>query len=83
MTRLFDVAPKAKRVGTTTALVALDPDVCPSCGGAVICTTLAQGALVRHGGYGATTEVVTAHCDSRRCRWSMQRRRGEVSPRIR
>lgn len=79
--RLFDVATKERRTGTTTALVALDPTICPACGNDLSTTTLAQGALVRHGGYGATTEIVTAHCERRSCHWSMQRRSTEVSPR--
>lgn len=80
-TRLFDIEVKARRKGTTTALVALDPKLCPTCGDDVMHVTTCQPALLRHGGYGATLEVVTAHCWNDACRWMMQLRQTEISPR--
>lgn len=49
-------------------LVALDPDLCPACGEAVVPLTWSQPALFFHGGYGATETVNVRLCG---CGWHL------------
>jgi len=66
---MFDVDKVPRRVGTSTALVAIDPDCCPACGGETCSQTAEQGTLLRHGGYGAVRETSRRWCPS--CGWSI------------
>jgi hypothetical protein len=79
--RLFDVDRREVRHGTTTALVAVETVVCPSCGSDTVRGSLGEPALFRHGGYGATRETITDRCTSRQCDWKLVVSVTEVSPR--
>ena len=83
MSQLFDLDDVEKHVGTTKALVAVEPDICPACGDPLKTTTSHQAALLRHGGYGATTRIITLHCTGKECRWHTQSEQTEVNPRLR
>lgn len=78
---LFEPGPTDLRTKRTKALVALDPDLCPTCGSAVRPITTHQAALLRHGGYGATERTTTLHCTGPQCHWTMESERSEVNPR--
>lgn len=80
MTRLFDVDDVERRVGTTKALEAIDPNACPACGWPLKSVESRQPALLRHGGYGATMRVTTLHCSSDECHWHRQSEQTEVNP---
>lgn len=79
-TGLFEVEKVARRVGTTTALVPVTLDRCPSCGSAVVERTVHVDALLRSGGYGATTKTATINCTGRSCRWTIEAERSEERP---
>lgn len=51
------------------SLVALDPDVCPSCGATLSRVSWYQDAILRHGGYGATERRTARVCPS--CAWTL------------
>ena len=57
--------------------MALDPEVCPDCGGPVRIADFDQPAMFFHGGYGATERTVYAFCP---CGWSLTREVSEVRP---
>lgn len=59
------------------AIVHVPSDCCPDCGGAVTEQTRDQGALIRHGGYGATERTVIRSCG---CGWSMVAETSEIKP---
>ncbi|HEX6869435.1 MAG TPA: hypothetical protein VF119_11550 [Candidatus Limnocylindrales bacterium] len=60
-------------------LVLLDTGVCPSCRARTDDEVIDHPALLRHGGYGATTRQVYRHCGH--CGWACLVERSEVSPR--
>jgi hypothetical protein len=66
--RLLDVEKKERWTGRHD-LLPVDRQVCPSCGGDLREETVAQPALLRHGGYGATEETTSVSC--RRCGWHL------------
>lgn len=51
---------------------------CPNCGGTLEQYAVDQDALFVHGGYGATSRTVVAHCPG--CGWYLQRELSEVRP---
>ena len=59
-------------------VVELPRDVCPECGTVLADEAVAQPALFRHGGYGATRRDVVARCDG--CGWALWRERSDVKP---
>ena len=61
-----------------TALALIPHDNCPDCGAILRTRTVAEPALLRHGGYGATRETTTRVCDV--CGWSHVPAAGEVAP---
>jgi hypothetical protein len=68
---------KARYTGTRE-VVAVDPDVCPSCGGTDLHRfEQIEPALLRHGGYGAAKRTVTSSCP---CGWLLEVERSEVHP---
>lgn len=58
-------------------LVHLLDDACPDCGGPLTLHVETQGALVRHGGYGADRQVTTHACV---CGWSVVAEVREIRP---
>lgn len=76
MTRLFEVESTRRRVGR--ALVALPRDRCPVDQLPLVTTSVEQGALFRHGGYGATWRTTFRSC---RCGWRLVAQGQEVRPR--
>lgn len=60
------------------ALVALEADACPDCGGPMDHITATQPALIRHAGYGASVETTIRICPG--CAYGLVARRGEVRP---
>lgn len=75
--QLFETVRKARWEGSR-ALVLLDTAVCPLCGAALTEVESFQDALLRHGGYGATTRTVHRFCVP--CRWGYDAERQEVRP---
>lgn len=71
---------RRKRWTGSRALVALDPDRCPACGAGVVHETSHQPALLRHGGYGATTAHTLRVCTNDECRWTCAVQSQEVRP---
>jgi len=56
-------------VRLSTALVPVDRRTCPACGSPSSYITLAQPALLRHGGYGEVRITRLRHCWS--CDWTL------------
>lgn len=75
--QLFDT-PKKEHWTGSRALVVLDTLCCPLCGKALEEVESHQDALLRHGGYGATTRTVHRFCLP--CRWGYDAERQEVRP---
>lgn len=75
--RLFDAGEARPKHGRTRALVALDLSTCPLCGGALEAETIEIDALLRHGGYGATTSSTRLHCS---CGWTLLKEVSETRP---
>jgi hypothetical protein len=48
-------------------LVPLDPDACPDCTGPMVPHSVAQPALLRHGGYGETRQTHVLVCADPAC----------------
>lgn len=77
----IDVPTKPKWTGST-ALVHVPVDRCPTCDGELRQPEgFEQPALIRHGGFGATTRTVRVSCAG--CGWSLVRERSEINPRVR
>lgn len=74
--RLLDVERKERWTGSRE-LVPVPRDACPSCGCDTSTTTVAQPALFRHGGYGATLASTIRRCP---CGWGLEAQRQEVRP---
>lgn len=64
--RLFD-APRQPRWTGSKALVRVDPDTCPLCGGPLINDGIIEEPLLRHGGYGAATATTRRVCSRWPC----------------
>lgn len=65
--RLFDPTP-IEHVPTTSAIEHVPTvDRCPRCATTIHEQTVRQGALLRHGGFGATERTVTRSCPE--CHW--------------
>lgn len=60
------------------ALVPLPDTTCPTCLTTLVVLTVRQAALLRHGGYGATTRTVTRRCPT--CLWDLEAEREEERP---
>jgi hypothetical protein len=78
--RLLDV-PKPEPVATSasTALMVLDPAVCPACGASIAEVGWLQPALFWFGGHGGTSAMRRRTC---RCGWSLVVAVDTVSPRL-
>lgn len=76
-TDLFGNQRKRRRHDGPSAIVRIPTDRCPDCGDTVHEQTRDQGALIRHGGYGATERTVTRSCG---CGWSMVAETSEIRP---
>ena len=74
---LFEVD-KAERWTGSRALVPLSRDVCPECAADMHTFTVAQPALVRHGGYGATSVTKSVSCPD--CGWHLTNAVSEERP---
>jgi hypothetical protein len=74
---LFD-APRRGRWTGSRALVALPLDRCPVDQLPLVVSWVAQPALFRHGGYGATFVSLVRSC---RCGWSLVAQTQETNPR--
>ena len=77
-TALFDVGPSGEEWKGSRALVPFPRGICPSCGDPFDALSVAQGALFRHGGYGATERTVVDRCW---CGYRLVREVTEVNPR--
>jgi len=75
---LLDVERVAKRKGATKALELVGTTNCPTCKASIEIETIAQPALLRHGGHGATLRTSTAHCHD--CGWALTLAVDEVNP---
>lgn len=75
---LLDVERVAKRKGTTKALELVGTTNCPACKSTLEIETIAQPALLRHGGHGATLRTSTAHCHE--CGWALTLAVDETNP---
>jgi hypothetical protein len=53
---------------------------CPTCGERTTSRTTDQPALIRHGGYGETTQTVVLSCTADDCDWWLETERGAVAP---
>lgn len=71
-----EVAPRSK----CRDLVPLPRHTCLGCGGATVEATIAQPALLRHGGYGATRVVTRLACVDPLCGMVRVARVDEVRP---
>lgn len=60
-----------------SAIVHVPSGRCPGCGEATRSRTTEQGALFRHGGFGATERQVVRSC---RCGWSIVAETSEIRP---
>jgi hypothetical protein len=79
--RLFDAAPVGRGPRSSCKeLVPLPRRACLRCGGATVETVVAQPALLRHGGYGATREVTRLACVDPACAAVRVARVDEVKP---
>lgn len=63
-----------------TALVPLDPDVCPTCAATLVRYTWGQPALFLHAGYGATEVITRRWCVE--CGWTIGPDIATESPRL-
>lgn len=61
-----------------TSIAVRDPGWCPDCGATLITVTVAQPALVLHGGYGGTLTTTTRHCPA--CSYSVHQETTEARP---
>lgn len=64
--------------GGSYALAARPHDGCHECGGTLTTQTTGQLPLLRHGGYGATTETTRRWCPA--CGWDAGTHRTETRP---
>lgn len=78
MSRLFD-APKRRRWTGSKELVPVDRTTCPACGSELHEERVAQPALIRHGGFGATSETTRVSCSS--CGWHLTTAVDDLNPR--
>ena len=76
--RLFDVAPRVRRVSTTMALVPWPSGACPLCGCALSSVTVDEAVLFRHAGHGATQRTSVDFCAG--CGWRVVSQVQEVRP---
>lgn len=77
MTDLFGNERQRRRHDGPKSIVHIPADTCPDCGGPSRTQTRDQGALIRHGGYGATERTVTRSCP---CGWSLTAETSEIKP---
>lgn len=77
--RLFDAPREQARKGTTTDLVFVGVEVCPTCGGDILAEHREEMPLLRHGGYGASRTTTRLHCGDH-CGWSLDSFVGEHRP---
>ena len=75
---LFDMGPTGEQWTGSRALVPFPRGICPDCGDAFAELSVSQGALFRHGGYGATERTVVDRCF---CGYRLVREITEVNPR--
>lgn len=73
-----DVEARPRRArGTTKDLVPANLFACPDCGDTLTTQTIAEAALIRHGGYGATRSTRRLFC---LCGWALTIEVTEVRP---
>lgn len=61
-----------------TALICLDPSLCPECSTSLDSLVQDEPALLRHGGYGATRRTTFGRCGG--CGWVILASVEEVRP---
>lgn len=75
---LFERPTKQRWTGSRE-LVPVAADACPTCAGVLLVMSIAQPALFRHGGYGATQRQTERWCPT--CGWHLLAEVVEVNPR--